>query len=65
MYNSNEWFDLALGLTVADTKEVRIPIAAAYPVYSKALDMKIPAGDVIGMRVVATTTTREKVTIQA
>ena len=65
VYNSNEWFASALGLHVASTKEERKPITATTPVYSKAQNKTIPVGDVIGMKVVATTTTKEKVTIRA
>ena len=68
VYNSKEWFALALGLHVANTKEERKPIlilATTSPVYSKALDTTIPVGNVIGMKVVATTTTKENVVIIA
>mmetsp|Transcript_15091 Transcript_15091/g.32953 ORF Transcript_15091/g.32953 Transcript_15091/m.32953 type:complete len:466 (-) Transcript_15091:160-1557(-) len=65
VYNSNEWFASALGLQVVNTKEDRQPILAPTTVYSKAQDKTIPMGDVIGMKVVATTKTKENVTIRA
>ena len=65
VYNSNEWFASALGLTVLQTKEERKPVTASIPLYSNALGKTIPVGDVTGMQVIATTTTKEGITIQA
>jgi hypothetical protein len=65
VYHSNEWFASALGLTVIQTKEERKPVTASSPLYSKSMDKTIPVGHVTGMTVIATTTTKEGVTIQS
>jgi hypothetical protein len=63
VYNTNEWFVSALGLTLVKTKEVREPTFSKRQVRSVAMDKTIPVGDCTGMKVVATTTTKEGVTI--
>uniref|UniRef100_A0A7S2MPR1 Dihydrodipicolinate reductase N-terminal domain-containing protein n=1 Tax=Helicotheca tamesis TaxID=374047 RepID=A0A7S2MPR1_9STRA len=63
VYNSNEWFAAALGLTVAKTEEVKSPTKASVELYSEAIDRTIPIGQCTGMTVTATTTTKEGVTI--
>lgn len=63
VYNSNEWFASALGLTIATTKEERQPMTASVPVKSESIGKTIPVGDCTGMKVIATTTTKEGVTI--
>jgi hypothetical protein len=63
VYNTNEWFVAALGLTLVKTAEVREPTFSERELRSKAVDKMIPAGDCTGMKVVATTTTKEGVTI--
>jgi hypothetical protein len=63
VYNANEWFVSALGLTLVKTTEVREPTFAKSILRSASLDKTIPVGDCTGMKVVATTTTKEGVTI--
>jgi hypothetical protein len=63
VYNTNEWFVSALGLTLVKTKEVREPTFSNKEVRSVAMGKTIPVGDCTGMKVVATTTTKEGVTI--
>jgi hypothetical protein len=63
VYNTNEWFVAALGLTLVKTTEVRQPTFSDRELRSKAVDKMIPAGGCTGMKVVATTTTKEGVTI--
>jgi hypothetical protein len=63
VYNTNEWFVAALGLTLVKTTEVREPTFSERELRSKAVDKLIPAGDCTGMKVIATTTTKEGVTI--
>jgi hypothetical protein len=63
VYNTNEWFVAALGLNLVKTVEVREPTFSERELRSKAADKMIPAGDCTGMKVVATTTTKEGVTI--
>jgi hypothetical protein len=63
VYNANEWFVAALGLTLVKTTEVREPTFAKSILRSASLDKTIPVGDCTGMKVVATTTTKEGVTI--
>jgi 4-hydroxy-tetrahydrodipicolinate reductase len=65
VYNANEWFASAFGLTVIQTKEERKPVTASIPIYSNSMGKTIPVGDVTGMQVIATTTTKEGITIQA
>lgn len=63
VYNTNEWFVSALGLTLVKTAEVREPMFSERELRSKSLGKTIPVGDCTGMKVVATTTTKEGVTI--
>mmetsp|Transcript_22150 Transcript_22150/g.32195 ORF Transcript_22150/g.32195 Transcript_22150/m.32195 type:complete len:379 (-) Transcript_22150:656-1792(-) len=63
VYNSNEWFAAALGLTLVKTEEVRSPTKAKVEVFSEAIGQAIPAGQCTGMAVTATTFTEEGVVI--
>jgi len=63
VYNSNEWFVSALGLTLGKTTEVRQPTFATSPLFSKSIEREISVGDATGMKVIATTTTKEGVVI--
>jgi hypothetical protein len=63
VYNANEWFVAALGFTLVKTAEVREPTFSKQELRSASLDKTIPVGDCTGMKVVATTTTKEGVTI--
>ena len=59
VYNTNEWFVSAFGLTLLKTTEVREPTFSKNELQSVALKKTIPAGDCTGMKVIATTTTKE------
>jgi hypothetical protein len=60
VYNTTEWFVAALGLTRVKTVEVREPTFSELNP-GPAADKVIPAGDRTGMKVAATTTTKEGV----
>lgn len=55
VYNSNEWFASALGLTVVATKESKTATKAKTELVSTAIGRAIPVGQCTGMMVTATT----------
>jgi hypothetical protein len=63
VYNSNEWFIEAFGLMLLNSVEVREPTFSNVELMSASIGKNIPAGDCTGMRVIATTTTEEGITI--
>uniref|UniRef100_UPI001FBC14F4 Amine Dehydrogenase n=1 Tax=metagenome TaxID=256318 RepID=UPI001FBC14F4 len=63
VYNMNDWFASAFGLTVIKTEEVKTPTKAPIELYSEAIGRAIPVGQCTGMIVTATTTTEEGVII--
>jgi hypothetical protein len=61
VYNANEWFVLAFGLTLLKTTVVREPTFSKNELQSVAIGKTIPDGDCTGMKAITTTTTKEGV----
>ena len=66
IYNGNEWFVLAISLTLEETTKVREPTFPTNPFKCAFIKRKaIPIGDCTGRKVIATTTTKKGIIIVA
>lgn len=64
VWNTNGWICDYLGLTVTHQTQQCIPKFSEKDIFSKTLDRIIPAGEVIGMGAVCTTSTEEGMVIE-